>query len=295
MSDKASTEGRPPQEAFPQGAWGGGLHLAVPGRAQIKAPFRKLTVRLAAASLLTLCAASAATGLFAASAAAFPTPSTPVVTNRLHDGAPTDFPNRAQPARNDRATTNTATAVPARNMDSLDDKQKLAIGDRVTFRVVEDQEDPRNLTVTDAGELDVPELGLVNAVGKTCKQLAFEIKKKLEQVTYYHATVIIGLDLLNKTTSGRKVYVVGQVRVTGPQDIPAGETMTVSRAIMKAGGFTDFADGKRVRLVRGGTKGQPGQTFTVNIVEVLKGRTDKDLSVEPEDLIYVPSRAVNIF
>src|ERR1051326_9164643 len=149
------------------------------------------------------------------------------------------------------AVTKTALTVPSeksnqdkvspvitgRNMDSLDDKQKLAVGDRVSFRVVEDQEDPKPLTVTDAGELDVPELGLVPAAGKTCKQLAFEIKPRLEQTTYYRATVIVGIDLLNKTISGRRAYVSGQVQRTGPQEIPAGETWTVAKAIMRAGGF----------------------------------------------------------
>jgi protein involved in polysaccharide export with SLBB domain len=179
-------------------------------------------------------------------------------------------------------------------MDTLDDKQKVGIGDRVTFRVLEDQEEPRSLTVTDAGELDIPELGLVTAAGKTCKQLAFEIKPKLEQTTYYHATVIIGIDQLNKTMSGRRAYVSGQVQRTGPQEIPAGESWTVTKAIMRAGGFTDFADKKRARLVRAASKGSPGKTYIVNVEEVLeKGRTDLDLEVEPEDLIYVPARAVN--
>jgi hypothetical protein len=49
-----------------------------------------------------------------------------------------------------------------------------------------------------------------------------------------------------------------------------------------------------VRLVRGGAKGTPGKTFILNISDVWeKGKTEKDLSVEPEDLIYVPARAVN--
>jgi len=187
-----------------------------------------------------------------------------------------------------------ASTAAGRSMQSLDDKQKLGVGDRVTFRVLEDQEDPKPLTVTDAGELDVPELGLVLAAGKTCKQLAFEMKPKLEQTTYYHATVIIAIDLLNKTMSGRRAYVSGQVQKTGPQEIPAGETWTVTKAIMRAGGFTDFADKKRVRLVRAASKGVPGKTFILNVDEVLeKGRTDLDQSVEPEDLIYVPARAVN--
>jgi polysaccharide export outer membrane protein len=179
-------------------------------------------------------------------------------------------------------------------MDSLDDKQKLGVGDRVTFRVVEDREDPKALTITDAGELDVPELGLVTAAGKTCKQLAFELKPKLEETTYYHATVIIGIELLNKTMSGRRVYVAGEVVRPGPQEIPAGETWTVTKAIMRASGFTQYADKKGVRLVRAGAKGALGKTFILNVVEVWeKGRTELDLPVEPEDLIYVPARAVN--
>jgi protein involved in polysaccharide export with SLBB domain len=192
--------------------------------------------------------------------------------------------------------SSTAATPPARNMNSLDDRQKLGVGDRISFRVIEDQEEPRPLTITDAGELDVPELGLVNAAGKTCKQLAMEIKSKLEETTYYKATVIVGIELLNKTMSGRKVYVVGQVKVTGPQEIPAGETWTVSRAIMKAGGFTNFADKKKVRLIRGGASGSAGKTLFVNVSEVWeKGRTQQDLPVEPEDLIYVSTRAVNFY
>ncbi len=178
----------------------------------------------------------------------------------------------------------------------LDDRQKLAVGDRVSFRVLEDREEAKLLTITDAGELDVPELGLVHAAGKTCRELALEIKSKLEQTTYYQATVILGIDLLNKTLSGRKVYVAGQVRLTGPQEIPAGETWTVSKAILKAGGFTNFADKKRVRVIRGGTEGKTAQSLSVNVSEILeKGQRGRDLAVEPEDLIYVPARGVNFY
>jgi protein involved in polysaccharide export with SLBB domain len=194
-------------------------------------------------------------------------------------------------------TTNlNAATLSAFSMESLDEKQKLGVGDRVSFRVVEDQEEPKLLTVTDAGQLNVPELGLVHAAGKSCKELAFELKSKLEQTTYYKATVILGIDLLNKTSSGRKVYVAGQVRQAGPQEIPAGETWTVSKAILKAGGFTDFADKKHVRVVRGGVDSKAGQSFYVNVSEVWeKGQVNRDLAVEPEDLIYVPARGINFY
>ncbi len=200
-------------------------------------------------------------------------------------------------------TTNAPLILPqqpsvpgSQDMNTLDARQKLGIGDRVSLRVLEDREDARVLMITDAGELDVPELGLVKAAGKTCKDLAYEIKEKLEKTTYYKATVIIGIDQLNRTISGRKVYVVGQVRATGAQEIPAGETWTVSKAIMQAGGFTDYADKKRVRLVRGAKNDQETKTEIINVADIWeKGKTAEDLPVEPEDLIYVPARAVNFY
>lgn len=208
-------------------------------------------------------------------------------------------PGEAQPAStsatsNDDSHTNSVVAVTGTVMDTLDDQKTLGVGDTVIFRVLEDQEEPKPLTVTDTGDLDVPELGLVKAAGKTSKELAFEIKSKLEQTTYYRATVQLGIQLLNKTISGRRIYIAGQVRTTGPQEIPAGETWTVSRAIMGAGGFTDYADKKKVRVIRAGSKGNHGKTYVVNVAEVLeKGQTQSDLDVEPEDLIFVPGRAIN--
>ena len=230
---------------------------------------------------------------------ALPSPSTVAA-----DGSTTNAPSAANVVGSPQVLIPAPVPEPqpaapnaGRNMNLLDDKQELAVGDTVSFRVVEDRKDPDDtaaLTVTDAGELDVPELGLVQAKGKTCKQLAFEIKSKLEQVTYYHATVIMGLQLLNKTTSGRRVFVAGQVRTPGPQEIPAGETWTVSKAILAAGGLTDVADKKNVRLVRSAIKGTPQKTLIVNLVEIWeKGHTELDQPVEAEDLIYVGTRAVN--
>src|SRR5260221_10614971 len=53
------------------------------------------------------------------------------------------------------------------DMELLNDSVKLGKGDHVTFRVIEDEEDPKSLTVNDAGELEVPYLGLVRATEKT--------------------------------------------------------------------------------------------------------------------------------
>jgi len=62
--------------------------------------------------------------------------------------------------------------------------------------------------------------------------------------------VIIAIEVVNKTRVSGKVYVTGQVRNRGGFEIPGGETLTVSKAILNAGGFSDFSDKKNVRLIR---------------------------------------------
>jgi polysaccharide export outer membrane protein len=170
--------------------------------------------------------------------------------------------------------------------------QNLGPGDRITYRVIEDQDDPRSLTITDSGDLEVPYFGLVHAAGKTSLELAKEVKALLEQKLYYQATVIIAVELVNKTRVTGKVYVTGKVRNQGGYEIPAGENLTVGKAILNAGGFSDFSDKKHVRLIRKTARGE--QTFEVNVLNVWeKSKLDEDLVVQPNDVIVVPARLVN--
>src|SRR5262249_54837570 len=156
----------------------------------------------------------------------------------------------------DCAETNaTVLAATAQSTTLLDARQKLGPGDRITYRVVEDQDEPRSLTITDSGDLEVPYLGLVPAAGKTSQQMGHDIKKVLEERLYYRATVIIAIEAANRTRVTGKVYVTGQVRNRGGYDIPAGETITVGKAILNAGGFSDFSDKRRVRLLRKTSEG----------------------------------------
>lgn len=173
-----------------------------------------------------------------------------------------------------------------------DDKYKLRVGDRVAFQILEDRDAPKSLVVADSGELDIPYIGRVAAAKKTCKQLAAELKPQLEKEYYYRATVILALDAANKFLG--RVYVWGQVRNQGPMDVAVGENLTVGKAILRAGGFADFANRKRVKVVRGGIESATKQTFELNLVEILEdGRTEKDLPLQPDDFVIVPSRLIN--
>ncbi len=175
----------------------------------------------------------------------------------------------------------------------LDDKHLLEPGDRISFQIIEDRDPAKSLMVADSRELDVPYVGRVSVADKTCKQLAKELKGLLEKEYYYRATVIIGLDSVNKVRG--KVYLMGQVRLQGPVDILFDEKLTAGQAILRAGGFLDFANKGKVKITRNSSgAGNAGQVFEINMTDVLeKGKTDKDVILEPGDLIFVPTRAVN--
>src|SRR3981189_76453 len=148
----------------------------------------------------------------------------------------------------------TSTVMRTNSMNVLDDKKRLGSNDYVSFRVVEDRDnESQHLRVNDNGELEVPYIGLVPASGRTCKELAYSVKASLEREYYYHATVIIAVDHVSEKSRG-KIYVYGSVKAQGPQEIPADESYTVSKAIIRAGGFGDFADKKKVKLTRKGGK-----------------------------------------
>ena len=179
-------------------------------------------------------------------------------------------------------------------VSKLEDSPKLAIGDRVSFRVVEEKLEPKLLLVADSGELEVPYVGRVMAKDRTCQELTREIKAKLEEKYFYRASVILSVELLNPVRGS--VYLFGEVRSAGSQALPSGEALTLAKAIIRSGGFTDFADKRRVTVTRESASGSGAgnQKFTVDVGRVLqRGMTQKDMKLEPGDVIYVPTRLVN--
>ena len=200
--------------------------------------------------------------------------------------SPAPSPAKALPP--DLPVTN--TVMRTNSMSVLDDKKRLGSNDYVSFRVVEDRDgESQHLRVNDNGELEVPYVGLVPAKGRTCRELAYAIKAALEKEYYYHATVILAIERVSEKSRGR-IYVYGSVKGQGPQEIPADESYTVSKAIIRAGGFGDFANKRKVKVTR-----KNGQDFTIDLKRVIEeGRTDEDMVLQPDDQIYVPQRLINM-
>lgn len=213
------------------------------------------------------------------------------LTTALFSSFPTVAQNANDSARGGQSLGAGNAAIASTNsMDVLDDKRPLAIGDRVSYRIVEERMDPRSLVVADSGEMEVPLIGRIHAASKTCRQLALDIKKELEKDYFNRATVIIGLDAASVKSRG-VIYVMGAVRNQGVVEIPLEGTFTVSKAILRAGGFSDFANQRKVKLIRKGV--DSSETIAIDVKEILYGTGTKDPVVQQDDVVIVPENRVN--
>ena len=183
-------------------------------------------------------------------------------------------------------------------MDQLDNSRALGYGDLVSFRIVEDRTPPIVLRVQDSGELQAPHVGLVKAAGRTCRDVALAIKHDLEKSYYKVATVIIALDRAADRHGGGAAgtpnapeffTIFGQVQRQGKYELPVDEDVSISQAILRAGGFAQFANTKTVRLVRrtpGGNK-----TVEVNMEDIMsRGNLEHDIYVRNNDVIIVKEK-----
>ena len=99
-------------------------------------------------------------------------------------------------------------------------------------------------------------------------------------------------DVINVPVSG-KVFVGGEVWRPGGF-ILAGKRMTLSQAIVLAGGVKPQAKGSDTKIFRYSEKGTGREILSANVYAIQKGQED-DLYVKENDIIIVPRHGVKAF
>ncbi len=156
----------------------------------------------------------------------------------------------------------------------------LRPGDPVDMKIsgvpAEEQTQVNNVyTVDSNGMVNMPYINKVRAAGLTPGQLASSIEGSYRSARIFtNPTITIVMQ-----PQARFVNVGGAVRA--PARIPFTEDMTLLASINAAGGFNDFADQKRVRLLRGNE---------AKVYDVRQFRRDPGLDphLQPGDRIEVP-------
>lgn len=187
-----------------------------------------------------------------------------------------------------------AGAAVLTSMDVLDNQRPISSGDTISIKIIEDRREPLQQRVAVTGEVQAPHIGLITAKGKTCRELAYAIKRELEKNFFKNATVVVAIDQLNPEDMIKErdvdleFYVVfGFVARQGKYDLPNNEDITISQAILRAGGFAQFANKKKVKIVRK-TPNQGNKTILVNVDGIMQaGDLDRDIYLRKDDVIIV--------
>ena len=137
-----------------------------------------------------------------------------------------------------------------------------------------------DVVVRPDGKISLPLLNEVAAAGLTPEQLREKLgREAVRYLTDPNVTVVV------KQINSRKVFITGQVAKPGPYPL-TGPT-TVLQLIAIAGGLHEFADSKKIVVMRT-EQGRP-VSYRFNYKEVLERKNLKqNIELKPGDTIVVP-------
>jgi polysaccharide export outer membrane protein len=135
-------------------------------------------------------------------------------------------------------------------------------------------------TVRPDGKITLPLLNDVHATGLTPDQLREQIQTAAgKYVTDPTVTVVV------TKINSRKVFITGQV--TRPGQYPLTGPTTVMQLIAIAGGVQEFANAKKILIMRAEGGQQVAKPF--NYQDVLNGKNlTQNIELQPGDTIIVP-------
>lgn len=127
--------------------------------------------------------------------------------------------------------------------------------------------------IDERGYVTLTYINEVLAAGKTTSELERAIRDAYLKAEIYKTISV------NVVMQQQSYYVRGEVRLPGRYALLSG--MTLVQAIATAGGYTEFAQPKKVKLIR-------GDNSNIYDVKYIEKNPEKDIAIEAEDVIVVP-------
>ena len=174
------------------------------------------------------------------------------------------------------------TAAPPKAAPAADLPADYVIGAEDQLGIVfwRDADMSADVTVRPDGIITLPLIGDLRVIGLAPDALRMQIQNEAAKyVNDANVTVIV------KQVNSRKVFITGQV--TRPGEYPLTASRNVMQIIALAGGLTEYADAKNIKIMRGGQ----AQTtvFNFNYREVERGKNlPQNIQLKPGDTLIVP-------
>ncbi|NDE84543.1 MAG: hypothetical protein EB056_00685 [Verrucomicrobia bacterium] len=174
------------------------------------------------------------------------------------------------------SVSGTPVQAPENGTAGLDVSDLLRIGDTIIIRltgVPTADQGIFEVKIDESGKISMPYIGSLSAANATTVQL----KKQIE-ATYIKQEIFTNPNVTVDLKEQRFVDVTGEVRM--PQRVPYTKDLTAMGAVAACGGFTDFANRRKVKLTQGGVT----REFNAKEIQADQGR---DIKLTPNDKIQV--------
>lgn len=153
---------------------------------------------------------------------------------------------------------------------------KIGPSDVLSIRVWNEEKFSGLVAVHQDGKITLPLVGDIQAGDLTPVQVQDNVAKAL---TKYVVKPLVTVTV--QEVGSKKYYLDGQVN--HPGEYPLGVPTTILEAISKAGGLQEFANTKKIYVLRGDKR------IPFNYKDVLRGKhMEQNIRVEPGDHIVVP-------
>jgi len=194
---------------------------------------------------------------------------------------------QAQEDANKKQAAEPANVAPAANANgttahaaTTDPNYVIGAQDLLDISVWKEPNLSRGVPVRPDGKISLPLLNDVQAAGLTPMQLAAQITDGLKKfMTDPQVTVIV------TAINSQRVYLLGEVGRAGAY--PMLPQMTVLQALSSAGGFTQFANPKKIYILR--EENGKEQKYWFNYKQVITGaHPEQNIILKAGDTIVVP-------
>lgn len=161
---------------------------------------------------------------------------------------------------------------------------RISAGDIISINIYPATEFSRDVTVSPDGSIDLPLIGSLKVSGLGVSELEKIITEKISK---YVANPKVSVSI--KMFSSYKVAIIGNVQRSGYYQY--WENMNILELIAQAGGLSDYADTKNIKIYRK-VKDEKGNirdlVIDVSIDDFFKVKPEKVPILESGDIVYVP-------
>lgn len=194
------------------------------------------------------------------------------------DSANKSIESKNIPVGTSGANSKVAVSAPISATD--DPEYEIGPGDILNISVWKEPDVSGTVPVRPDGKISLPLLSEVPAAGTTPAKLAATITERLRQyLNDPRVTVIV------TATNSRRIYLIGEV--VRPGAIPMLPNMTVLQALSTAGGFSQFANVKKMYVLR--VENGKQIKIPINYKAAISGQApDQNAPLKAGDTVVVP-------